>query len=150
MSVVRVMSPPAVVKVLRVDASLPRPCGPSDDLPSSPNRSPGSGKPVRSVGAEVCGLGMAPFSSRGLPLGNFAAAVPDRGAEPFSQLPGGTPMAEFSLQLTDDQIQVQEWIHGFAADVLRSYGQEWYDCAEFSWPLLQGAARIGPLGSAHI
>ena len=55
-------------------------------------------------------------------------------------------MAEFSLQLNDDQLQVQEWIHGFAKDVLRPAGQEWDDKEEFPWPIVQEAAKIGLYG----
>ena len=55
-------------------------------------------------------------------------------------------MAEFSLQLNDDQLQVQEWIHGFAKDVLRPAGQEWDDREEFPWPIVQEAAKIGLYG----
>jgi len=34
-------------------------------------------------------------------------------------------MADFSLQLNDDQLQIQEWVHTFAKDVIRPAAQEW-------------------------
>ena len=55
-------------------------------------------------------------------------------------------MAEFSLQLNDDQIQIRDWIHEFAKDVLRPAGQEWDDKEEFPWPIVQEAAKIGLYG----
>jgi cysteinyl-tRNA synthetase len=34
-------------------------------------------------------------------------------------------MAEFSLELNDDQKQIQSWVHDFADTVLRPNGEEW-------------------------
>ena len=36
-------------------------------------------------------------------------------------------MAEFTLELNDDQKQVRDWLHGFAADVIRPAAAEWDD-----------------------
>ncbi|MDK1474581.1 acyl-CoA dehydrogenase family protein [Streptomyces sp. 549] len=52
-------------------------------------------------------------------------------------------MAEFALDLNDDQKAVREWIHGFAADVMRPAAAEWDEREETPWPIIQEAAKIG-------
>ncbi|MDI2129162.1 acyl-CoA dehydrogenase family protein [Yinghuangia seranimata] len=52
-------------------------------------------------------------------------------------------MSAFSLQLTDDQRTVRDWVHTFAADVLRPAAAEWDEREETPWPILQEAAKIG-------
>ncbi|WP_046494715.1 acyl-CoA dehydrogenase family protein [Streptomyces odonnellii] len=52
-------------------------------------------------------------------------------------------MAEFAFELNDDQKQVREWLHGFAADVIRPAAAEWDEREETPWPVIQEAARIG-------
>ena len=52
-------------------------------------------------------------------------------------------MADFSLQLNDDQLQIQEWVRTFAKDVIRPAAQEWDEREEFPWPVVQEAAKIG-------
>src|SRR3954469_8692108 len=51
--------------------------------------------------------------------------------------------AAFSLELNDDQRDVREWVHGFAANVMRPAASEWDEREETPWPLIQEAARIG-------
>jgi alkylation response protein AidB-like acyl-CoA dehydrogenase len=55
-------------------------------------------------------------------------------------------MAEFSLHINDDQLQIKDWIHEFAKDVMRPAAQEWDDREEFPWPIVQEAANIGLYG----
>ncbi|MFM8389997.1 MAG: acyl-CoA dehydrogenase family protein, partial [Actinomycetota bacterium] len=55
-------------------------------------------------------------------------------------------MAEFSLHLNDDQLQIQEWVRTFAKDVIRPAAREWDDREEFPWPVVQEAAKIGLYG----
>lgn len=55
-------------------------------------------------------------------------------------------MSEFSLHLSDDQVQIKDWIHEFAKDVMRPAAQEWDDREEFPWPVVQEAAKIGLYG----
>ena len=55
-------------------------------------------------------------------------------------------MADFSLNLSDDQLQIKDWIHGFAKDVMRPAAQEWDDREEFPWPIVQEAAKMGLYG----
>ena len=52
-------------------------------------------------------------------------------------------MTGFSLDLTPDQIELRDWIHGFAADVIRPAAAEWDEREETPWPILQEAAKAG-------
>ncbi|EUA07920.1 acyl-CoA dehydrogenase, N-terminal domain protein [Mycobacterium kansasii 732] len=49
----------------------------------------------------------------------------------------------FSLQLSDDVIQVRDWVHEFAADVIRPAASEWDEREETPWPVIQEAAKVG-------
>lgn len=49
----------------------------------------------------------------------------------------------FSLELNEDVRDIQEWAHGFAADVIRPAAAEWDEREETPWPILQEAAKIG-------
>jgi acyl-CoA dehydrogenase len=55
-------------------------------------------------------------------------------------------MVEFSLDLTEDQRDLRDWVHGFAADVVRPAAAEWDAREETPWPLIQEAAKIGLYG----
>ena len=55
-------------------------------------------------------------------------------------------MAEFSLQLDEDQIQLQKWVHDFAENVIRPAAHEWDEREEFPWPVVEEAAKIGLYG----
>ncbi|WP_149182941.1 acyl-CoA dehydrogenase family protein [Streptomyces sp. TRM49041] len=52
-------------------------------------------------------------------------------------------MAEFTLELNDDQKQVRDWLHGFAEDVIRPAAAEWDEREETPWPVIQEAAKVG-------
>ncbi|NEA18907.1 acyl-CoA dehydrogenase family protein [Streptomyces halstedii] len=52
-------------------------------------------------------------------------------------------MAEFTFELNDDQQQVRDWLHGFAADVIRPAASEWDEREETPWPVIQEAAKVG-------
>ncbi len=49
----------------------------------------------------------------------------------------------FNLELNEDVRDIQEWAHGFAADVIRPAAAEWDEREETPWPVLQEAAKIG-------
>ncbi|WP_034087357.1 acyl-CoA dehydrogenase family protein [Streptacidiphilus albus] len=49
----------------------------------------------------------------------------------------------FSLDLNEDQIAVRDWLHGFAADVIRPAAAEWDEREETPWPIIQEAAKVG-------
>ncbi|MGE0879632.1 MAG: acyl-CoA dehydrogenase family protein [Acidimicrobiia bacterium] len=52
-------------------------------------------------------------------------------------------MAELSFQLSEEQSQLQKWVHDFAEDVIRPAAHEWDEREEFPWPVVEEAARIG-------
>ncbi len=52
-------------------------------------------------------------------------------------------MADFTLDLNEDQLQIQKWVHDFAANVIRPAGPEWDEREETPWPIIEEAARIG-------
>ena len=49
----------------------------------------------------------------------------------------------FSLQLSDDVIEVRDWVHQFAAEVVRPAAAEWDEREETPWPIIQEAAKVG-------
>ncbi len=55
-------------------------------------------------------------------------------------------MAEYSLELNEDQLQLQKWIHEFGIDVIRPAAAEWDEREEFPFPIVQQAADIGLYG----
>ena len=55
-------------------------------------------------------------------------------------------MADFSLALNEDQLQIQKWVHDFAETVVRPAAEEWDEREEFPWPIVQEAAKIGLYG----
>ncbi|MBI2705739.1 MAG: acyl-CoA dehydrogenase family protein [Actinobacteria bacterium] len=52
-------------------------------------------------------------------------------------------MADFSLQLNEDQVQIQKWVHDFAENVIRPAAPEFDEKEAFPWPVVQEAAKIG-------
>ena len=46
-------------------------------------------------------------------------------------------MTDFSLKLSEDQIGIQSWVHGFAEDVVRPAAEEWDEKEE-----TRGVSRI--------
>ncbi|MER8232405.1 acyl-CoA dehydrogenase family protein [Streptomyces sp. NPDC094049] len=52
-------------------------------------------------------------------------------------------MGDFTLELNEDQRQVRDWLHGFAADVIRPAAAEWDEREETPWPIIQEAAKVG-------
>src|SRR3954466_13065835 len=57
-----------------------------------------------------------------------------------------TTTVEFSLELNQDQKDIQEWVHGFAEKVVRPAASEWDEREETPWPIIQEAAKIGLYG----
>jgi alkylation response protein AidB-like acyl-CoA dehydrogenase len=52
-------------------------------------------------------------------------------------------MSDFSLDLNEDQLQIQKWVHDFAENVMRPAAAEWDEKEETPWPIIQEAADIG-------
>jgi len=55
-------------------------------------------------------------------------------------------MGEFSLELNEDQLQIQKWVHDFSETVVRPAAEEWDEREEFPWPIVEEAAKIGLYG----
>jgi alkylation response protein AidB-like acyl-CoA dehydrogenase len=51
--------------------------------------------------------------------------------------------AGFSLELSDDLVQMRDWLHEFAASVIRPAAAEWDEREQTPWPVLEEAAKIG-------
>ncbi|MDN4517814.1 acyl-CoA dehydrogenase family protein [Mycolicibacterium austroafricanum] len=49
----------------------------------------------------------------------------------------------FSLELSSDLVDVQKWVHEFAADVVRPAAAEWDEREQTPWPIIQEAAKVG-------
>ncbi|MDT5027255.1 MAG: acyl-CoA dehydrogenase, partial [Micromonosporaceae bacterium] len=49
----------------------------------------------------------------------------------------------FSLELSKDVIEVRDWVHEFAVDVVRPAAAEWDEREETPWPIIQEAAKVG-------
>ena len=48
-----------------------------------------------------------------------------------------------SFELGQDHLDLREWVHNFAADVVRPAAAEWDEKEEFPWPVLEEAAKAG-------
>jgi acyl-CoA dehydrogenase len=51
--------------------------------------------------------------------------------------------APFTMELSQDQKDVRDWVHGFAEGVVRPAAHEWDEREEFPWPIVEEAAKIG-------
>ena len=49
----------------------------------------------------------------------------------------------FSLELSSDLREMRDWVHEFAASVIRPAAAEWDEREEVPWPILEEAAKIG-------
>src|SRR3954469_11450970 len=52
----------------------------------------------------------------------------------------------FNLELSQDQRDVRDWVHGFAEGVVRPAAAEWDEREETPWPIIGEAAKIGLYG----
>jgi alkylation response protein AidB-like acyl-CoA dehydrogenase len=52
-------------------------------------------------------------------------------------------MSDFSLDLNEDQLQLQKWVHDFAEDVVRPVAGEWDKKELTPWPVIEEAAKNG-------
>jgi alkylation response protein AidB-like acyl-CoA dehydrogenase len=55
-------------------------------------------------------------------------------------------MTEFSLDLSEEQRDLRDWVHGFAAGTVRPAAAEWDRREETPWPVIAEAAKIGLYG----
>jgi len=73
---------------------------------------------------------------------NSAAETAARAAAGEGEGPAGV----FSLELSDDQRDIRDWVHGFAENVVRPAAAEWDEREETPWPVIEEAAKIGLYG----
>jgi len=74
-----------------------------------------------------------------------ASTIPDAETAEAAQAAaeGGSSETPFSLALNQDQKDIREWVHGFAADVMRPAASEWDEKEKTPWPIIEEAAKIG-------
>ena len=48
-----------------------------------------------------------------------------------------------SFELSQDHSELRDWVHQFAADVVRPAAAEWDEKEEFPWPVVEEAAKVG-------
>ncbi len=56
------------------------------------------------------------------------------------------PEVVFTLELSQDQKDIRDWVHGFAKDVMRPAAAEWDEREQTPWPIIEEAAKIGLYG----
>ncbi|WP_433323680.1 acyl-CoA dehydrogenase family protein [Spirillospora sp. CA-294931] len=54
-----------------------------------------------------------------------------------------TEATPFSLELSEDVREVQQWVHEFAKEVVRPAAEEWDEREETPWPVIQEASKVG-------
>ena len=52
-------------------------------------------------------------------------------------------MGEYSLEMSEDVVEVQKWVHEFAENVVRPAAHEWDEKESTPWPIIQEAAKNG-------
>jgi acyl-CoA dehydrogenase len=70
----------------------------------------------------------------------------DTAPETPIELPVPDEPVPFNLDLSDDQRDIRDWVHGFAADVVRPAASEYDEREATPWPIIQEAAKIGLYG----
>ncbi len=70
-------------------------------------------------------------------------AAGEAGAGAAGAAAGETGPVTFTLELTQDQKDIRDWVHGFAEGVVRPAASEWDEREETPWPVIQEAAKIG-------
>src|SRR6478752_6722872 len=78
--------------------------------------------------------------------GAAAASADDVVAEAAGEAAPSNDGPRFTLELTQDQKDIRDWVHGFAEEVVRPAAAEWDEREETPWPIIEEAARIGLYG----
>ena len=73
-------------------------------------------------------------------------AAPETEAAAATAAGADTEAPTFSLDLSQDQRDIRDWVHGFAEGVVRPAAAEWDEREETPWPVIQEAAKIGLYG----
>src|ERR1700677_4130885 len=92
--------------------------------------------------------GPAPMSAPPTTVSSDSSPATTQAAEAAVEAIAGAANQEvtFSLALTQEQKDIREWVHGFAADVVRPAAHEWDEKEQTPWPIIQEAAKIGLYG----
>jgi len=72
--------------------------------------------------------------------------APATGTQAAAGAPAQTGERTFSLELTQDQKDIRDWVHCFAADLVRPAASEWDEKDLSPWAIIQEAAKIGLYG----
>ncbi len=51
-----------------------------------------------------------------------------------------------SFELSDEQREIRDWVHGFAEKEIRPYAHQYDESEEFPWPIVKKAAEVGLYG----
>src|SRR6478752_1639232 len=78
--------------------------------------------------------------------GAAAASADDVVAEAAGEAAPSNDGPRFTLELTQDQKDIRDWVHGFAEGVVRPAAAEWDEREETPWPVIQEAMKIGLYG----
>ena len=65
---------------------------------------------------------------------------------PLPASPGSGAPAVVPIGLSEESLAVRDWVHDFAARVIRPAAAEWDEREETPWPILQEAAKVGLYG----
>ena len=85
-----------------------------------------------------------PTHESGVTAATEAVLLDGLGDQAVSGAPGrDAPAHGFSLELNNDQLEIQRWVHRFAEDVMRPAAQEWDEREETPWPVIEDAAFAG-------
>jgi len=58
----------------------------------------------------------------------------------------GEASGTFSLELSQNERDIRDWVHGFAEGVVRPAAHEWDEKEQTPWPIIGEAAKIGLYG----
>jgi alkylation response protein AidB-like acyl-CoA dehydrogenase len=86
---------------------------------------------------------ITPPSDTATPMASIAASELASMVAEISAERSKPGWATFSMELNDDQRELQEWVHDFAENVVRPAAHEWDEREETPWPIIQEAAKIG-------
>src|SRR4051794_10552109 len=82
-------------------------------------------------------------ADRGGSLGHAGWTIVSICSAPMEAVTSPLTQGAFTMELSQDQRDVREWVHGFAEKVVRPAAAEWDEREETPWPLIQEAAKIG-------
>jgi acyl-CoA dehydrogenase len=89
---------------------------------------------------------MSPATTSSVAPSNATGAGEAAGAAVEAIAGSDNQEVAFSLQLSQDQRDIRDWVRGFATDVVRPAAREWDEREETPWPIIQEAAKIGLYG----